>query len=234
MPDQPALRVRGLHTFYGSSHVLRGVDLCARRARVTALLGRNGVGKTTTLESIMGVVDSRRGAIEVLGEDVARQPSWRRARKGLQLVRQGRHVFPSLTVRENLDVRAAHRAAGRLERLLERFPSLRARLGVPAGRLSGGEQQMLVIARALQAAPAVLLLDEPSEGLAPRVVGELEGLIRELREDGMTIVLAEQSLPMALAVADDVHVLARGRVVFTGSPDELRAAPGLQAEHLGV
>jgi branched-chain amino acid transport system ATP-binding protein len=233
-PPVPSLAVRGLHAGYGSSEVLRGVDFDARPGAVTALLGRNGVGKTTTLGAIMGIVPTRAGRIELLGEDVARAPAFRRARRGLQLVRQGRHVFPSLTVRENLDVAAASGTEQRLEHLHERFPNLRARLGVPAGRLSGGEQQMLAIARALLAEPKVLLLDEPSEGLAPQVVAQLQGFARELGDDGLAVVLAEQNLPLALAIADVVHVLGRGRVVFTGTPDELRAAPEIQREHLGV
>jgi branched-chain amino acid transport system ATP-binding protein len=209
------LRVEGLHAYYGSSHILHGVSLDIPKAKVGAVLGRNGVGKTTTVRAIMGLVQSRTGYIWLGEQDIVDWPPHRIARAGVAYVPEGRLVFPDLTVIEN--IRVAQRVPARkwtLHRLFDLFPSLAARSRHNGSQLSGGEQQMLAVARALATDPKVMLLDEPSQGLAPLVVRELARVIGQLRDEGVTILLVEQNLKFAEAVADHVCMLVKGRTVY--------------------
>ena len=230
------LIVDDIHTYYGDSHVLQGVSLRVAEGEAVALLGRNGVGKTTTIASIIGFTPSRGGRILFRGQDITRAPSHVTARLGAGLVPQGRAIFPTLSVRENITLAARNAASGgwTLARVLEPFPPLAARLSHRGGQLSGGEQQMLAIARALMTNPALLLLDEPSEGLAPLIVAEIGQIIAELRAQGLSILLVEQNLSLALGVADRVYVMNKGRIVFEGTPDQLRADQQVLQNYLGV
>jgi len=209
------LRVKGLHTYYGPGHILHGVDLHIPEAKVAAVLGRNGVGKTTTVRSIMGLAPPREGHIWLANQDIAGWPPHLIARAGVAYVPEGRLIFPDLTVVEN--IRVGERTAAKqwtLERLFELFPSLGERARNRGSQLSGGEQQMLAVARALATDPKVMLLDEPSQGLAPLVVRELANVIGRLRDEGVTILLVEQNLKLAEAVADEVFVMVKGRTVY--------------------
>ena len=228
------LEVAGVHTFYGDSHVLHDVSLTVADGEVLTILGRNGMGKTTLIRSIIGFTPPRAGAVRLKGENVAGLAPYRLVARGVALVPQGRRVFPSLTVRENLDV--ARRGTGRWsrERVYELFPRLRERAGNRANKLSGGEQQMLAIARALMCNPELLLLDEPTEGLAPLLVREVGRVIGELKREGLSILLVEQNLPLALGVADRVHILSRGQIVYSGTPSALAADEDVKSRHLGV
>jgi len=216
-----ALEVEGVHTYYGESHVLQGVSLRVDPGEVLAILGRNGMGKTTLIRTIIGFTPPREGRVLYEGTEITRLPPFRMVALGMALVPQGRRVFPSLSVRENLDV--ARRGEGRwsLEQVYALFPRLRDRAGNRANKLSGGEQQMLAIGRALMSNPDLLLMDEPTEGLAPLLVREVGRVITELKRSGLSILLVEQNLALALSVADRVHVLSRGQIVHTGTPAEL-------------
>ena len=232
------LAVEGLQTFYGKSHVLREVSFTVPAGEITVLLGRNGAGKTTTLRSIMGLTPPRAGAVRFKDRDITGQPPHRVFRLGVGYVPEGRQIFPHLDVGENL--RLAERAAGddtrwTLERILEYFPLLRERWRQRGRSLSGGEQQMLAIARALAGNPELLTLDEPSQGLAPRLVRELEAILVRLRGEGVTILLVEQNARMALAVSDQVLVLGKGTLVFAGPTAEFhRREPELRGRYLAV
>jgi branched-chain amino acid transport system ATP-binding protein len=218
------LRIEGLNTYYGTSHVLQGVDLDVPTGRICAVLGRNGVGKTTTVRSIMGLVPPTSGRVLLDGQDIAGWSPHLIARAGVAYVPEGRLIFPDLSVLEN--IRVGERKPARiwtLDRLLTLFPSLRERAGNRGWQLSGGEQQMLAIARALVSDPRVVLLDEPSQGLAPLVVRELGGVIRKLCAEGVTILLIEQNMKLAEAVADELHVMVKGRIVFGATPAVFRA-----------
>ena len=230
------LEVRGLHTFYGSSHILQGVSLAVRPGSVVALLGRNGAGKTTLIRSIMGLTPPRRGEILFHGSSLAHLSPERIARLGLGLVPQGHRIFGSLTVQENLAVIARSGGSGRwtTEAAFRLFPRLRERHAQLAGTLSGGEQQMLAIARALVANPELLLMDEPSEGLAPQIVREVGRVIGRLKEEGLSTLLVEQHIRSALRVADYVYVMSRGQIVYEGTPADLRARHEVLEQHLGV
>jgi branched-chain amino acid transport system ATP-binding protein len=209
------LQVVGLHAYYGQGHVLQGVDLEVPAGSIAALLGRNGVGKTTTLRSIMGLTRPRRGQVMLAGRDVAGWAPHRIVRVGVGYVPEGRMIFPDLTVIENIQV--AQRTPARqwsMERLLALFPALAERRRSKGSQLSGGEQQMLAVARALVTDPRVILLDEPSQGLAPLVVEELTRLIVRLREEGVSLLLVEQNLKLAEAVADVVYVMVKGQMVY--------------------
>jgi branched-chain amino acid transport system ATP-binding protein len=234
-PTAAVLEVRDVHTFYGESHVLHGISLTVDAGEVVTILGRNGMGKTTLVRSVIGFTPARSGTIRFKGADVTRWPPFRCVERGMGLVPQGRRVFASLTVRENLEV-AARGTSGRwtLGKVYELFPRLRERERNRAPKLSGGEQQMLAIARALMTNPELLLMDEPTEGLAPLLVREVRGAIAELRREGLSILLVEQNLPMALSVADRVHVLSRGQIVHSSTPAELAANPEVQSRYLGV
>jgi len=228
------LELHDVHTYYGESHVLQGVSLAVAPGEVVTILGRNGMGKTTLIRSVIGFTPPRRGSVRFKGEDITRAPSFRTVGRGMGLVPQGRRVFPSLTVTENLDV--ARRGHGRwtLERVFELFPRLAARGENRANKLSGGEQQMLAIGRALMSNPELLLMDEPTEGLAPSLVREVGRVIHELKLEGLSILLVEQNLPLALSVADRVHVLSRGQVVHSCAPGELMANEEIKSRYLGV
>jgi branched-chain amino acid transport system ATP-binding protein len=229
------LDVTDLHTYYGDSYVLQGISLSVQRGEVVGVLGRNGMGKTTLIRSIVGFTPPRQGRVVFKDREITGWPSNRIVALGLGLVPQGRRVFPSLTVVENLSV-AASRNGGpwTIERTMDLFPRLRERARNRAGKLSGGEQQMLAIARALMSNPELLLMDEPTEGLAPLLVREVGRVIDTLKREGLSILLVEQNLPLALRLADRVHVVSRGRIVHSSTPDELWKNTEVKARYLGV
>ncbi len=230
------LEVREIHTYYGDSHVLQGVSFEVNKGEVVCLLGRNGAGKTTTMRSVMGVVPPREGKITFLGEETTGLPPYRMVKKGMAYVPEDRRVFPDLTVEENLEVAyIAARREGRwnVEVILELFPMLNRLRNRKAGHLSGGEQQLMVIARALMANPAMLILDEPCEGLAPIIVEELEGVIMEIRQE-VTILLAEQNAPFALRVSHRGYVIEKGRIKFHGTTKELMENQEIQSRYLAL
>jgi branched-chain amino acid transport system ATP-binding protein len=232
------LDLENVNAYYGDSHILRGVSLPVPEGEVTCLLGRNGAGKTTTILTIMGYLKPHPGRIRFRGQNIAALPPYRVARLGFGFVPQERGIFPSLTVRENLTVfaRAGARGNGRwtLERVFKLFPSLRARERNLGFQLSGGEQQMLSIARALMLNPMLLLLDEPSEGLAPMIVQEIVAVLKNLKREGLAILLVEQNLHTALAVADRHHVMNKGEICFSGSSVELESNEFVLRNYLSV
>ena len=229
------LHVNDIHTYYGDSHVLQGISLKMESGQVLGILGRNGMGKTTLIRSIIGFTPPRSGQVFFKERDITAWPSNRVIKLGLGLVPQGRRVFPSLSVLENLTV-ADKRNGGpwTVERVMELFPRLRERRENRAGKLSGGEQQMLAIARALMTNPELLLMDEPTEGLAPLLVREVGRVIENLKSEGLSILLVEQNLPLALHVADQVHVLSRGRIVHSCSPQALWTNDEIKGRYLGL
>ncbi len=229
------LALSDVHTYYGESHVLQGITLSVSPGEVVTILGRNGMGKTTLMRSIIGFTPPRRGRVRFKGDDITRWPPYRMVERGMALVPQGRRVFASLTVRENLEV-ARHGQRGRwtLPRVLELFPRLGDRVQNRGNKLSGGEQQMLAIGRALMTDPDLLLMDEPTEGLAPLLVREVGRVIAELKREGLSILLVEQNLPLALSVADRVHILSRGQIVHSSRPAELMANEEVKSRFLGV
>jgi branched-chain amino acid transport system ATP-binding protein len=233
-----ALRLSGINALYGDSHVLHDVSFALDAGRVLALLGRNGAGKTTCMSTIIGFLPPRNGEIRLFGEPITRLQPEMISRRGVGFVPQGRRIFSTLTVRENLIVARRSRTGAAkswtLERVCELFPRLEERLGQAAGSLSGGEQQMLAIARALMGNPRLLLMDEPSEGLAPLIVAEVKRTLVRLKEEGQSIVLVEQNATLALDIADDVAMLNTGRVAFVGRVDEVRNNETLLTQHLGV
>jgi branched-chain amino acid transport system ATP-binding protein len=230
------LELRGVQAQYGKSRVLHGVTLDVRESEIAVLVGRNGVGKTTTLDAILGLVDVTGGEVCFEGQRVSGLPPHEIPRRGIGYVPQGRRIFPELTVRENLEIGCVRGALDRqvLARVFGYFPRLEERLWQPGGTLSGGEQQMLAIGRALLGKPRLLLLDEPTEGLMPSLVALVEDTVRRLREEGVTILLVEQNLTTALAVADRVYVMEKGEVRVTATPAELRARPEVLSRYLGV
>ena len=229
-----ALFLHEIDSLYGDSHVLHGVSLALREGRLLALLGRNGAGKSTCLNTVMGWLRPRKGSIEVFGTSIGGLAPEAIVAKGVALVPQGRRVFPTLSVRENLIVAQRGRGQWNMERVYQTFPRLRERSAQAAGSLSGGEQQMLAIGRALMGNPRVLLMDEPSEGLAPQIVAEVGRIIAGLREEGLSIVLVEQNLGLALSLADDVAIINTGRIVFAGTAAEMAADHEVVDRHLGV
>jgi branched-chain amino acid transport system ATP-binding protein len=233
-----ALSLTDVNAFYGDSHILHGVSFALRPGAVLALLGRNGAGKTTCISTIIGFLKPRDGEIKLFGEPIQGLNPERISHLGIGLVPQGRRIFPSLTVRENLVV-AQQRAKTtekpwNIERIYDMFPRLRERHAQFAGTLSGGEQQMLAIGRALMGNPRVLLLDEPSEGLAPLIVAEVGRTVRRLKQEGQSIILVEQNLQLALEVADQAVILNTGRCVFTGDAADMLNNEELIAQNLGV
>jgi branched-chain amino acid transport system ATP-binding protein len=231
------LAVQDVHTYYGDSYVLQGISFRVERGQVVGILGRNGMGKTTLIRSIVGFTPPRRGRVVFKERDVTGWPSNRVIALGLGLVPQGRRVFPSLSVQENLAVAARARdgaAPWTVARVMDLFPRLRERAQQRAGKLSGGEQQMLAIARALMTNPDLLLMDEPTEGLAPLLVREVGRVIESLKRSGLSIVLVEQNLPLALRLADQVHVLSRGRIVHSGSAAALWENHEVKSRYLGL
>ena len=233
-----ALTVTGVDTYYGDSHVLHGVGFTLRAGTLLGLLGRNGAGKTTSMSTIMGFLKPRRGEIRLFGDAVAGLPPEAIARRGICLVPQGRRIFRSLSVRENLVVaqqRMKHGGvAWSLDRVYGIFPRLRERDAQTAGLLSGGEQQMLAIGRALMGNPRVLLMDEPSEGLAPQIVHEVGRTIAQLKAEGLSIVLVEQNTKLTFDLADDICIINTGRVVLQGPCEQVRVNDAAIAQHLGV
>ena len=234
-----ALDISGVDAYYGDSHVLHGVSFALQPGRLLGLLGRNGAGKTTCMATIMGFLKPRRGSISLYGEPVAGLAPDAIARKGICLVPQGRRMFRTLTVRENLMVAAqTHKDGGgagwSIDRVFQLFPRLAERHGQVAGSLSGGEQQMLAIGRALMGNPRVLLMDEPSEGLAPQLVAEVGRTIAQLKAEGQSIVLVEQNIKLTLDLADDVVIINTGRVVFRGTADRIKLDDAIVSQHLGV
>ena len=237
---EPELLVDDVHTFYGDSYVLQGVSLSVGKGTVVAVLGRNGVGKTTLVRTVIAFTPARRGRVLFAGQDVTRLPAYRIAQAGMALVPQGRRVFASLTVRENLEIANGRSAPGRasldwtLDAVLHVFPRLRERLSNRGGTLSGGEQQMLAIGRALIANPQLLLMDEPTEGLSPYVVEEIKQLILRLKQSGLSILLVEQNLELAVGVADLVYVMDKGRIACSVTPTELMANEPMMETYLGI
>jgi branched-chain amino acid transport system ATP-binding protein len=229
------LEVQGLNSYYGDSHILFDVGLRVEKNEVVALLGRNGAGKSTTLKSLMGVVTPRTGSVTLDGEELAGKKSHAIARAGMQLVHEERRVFGSLDVEENL-ILAGLIAPGKwpLERIYELFPRLRERRTSRGTDLSGGEQQMLAIARALIRDPKIILLDEPFEGLAPLIVRELMNVCRKLAEAGLTIVIVEQNLAATLALAQRVYIINNGHIVHEGPAEEIKAQPQILQRFLGL
>lgn len=233
----PLLELKGVHTYYGLSQVLFGVDLQVESAEIVALMGRNGVGKTTTLRSIMGLTPARDGTIHFQGQDITRTPTYEIARRGISWVPEDRRIFPELSVADNLDIGrrdGAGKGYWNIERVFDLFPDLRAISGRRGGNLSGGQQQMLTIARSLMTNPTLLLLDEPSEGLAPLVVAALQKQVALLRETGLAIVLAEQNLEFVLSLSDRVYILEKGEVKFTGRAEDVRGNDALLHRYLTV
>ena len=238
------LKTVDVHAYYGDSHVLQGVTLDVAKGAVTAVLGRNGVGKTTLCRAIIGLTPPRAGSVIFDGVDIARLPPHRIFNMGISLVPQGRRIFSSLTVRENLAIAvrspqsrqsgASDAEGWDLPKVFSVFPRLLERSANRGDELSGGEQQMLAIARALVACPTVLIMDEPTEGLAPMLVAEVADVIRRLRDEGTSILLAEQNAAFAVKVADAVHVMSKGTVVYSGDPAALWDDEAIKTQLLGV
>jgi len=228
------LRVEDIHTYYGDAYVLQGLSLEVGEGQIVGLLGRNGVGKTTLVSSIVGFNRPRRGRIVFKGADITRLNSFETVRKGMGLVPQGRRVFASLTVEENLRVARSKTGAWSLKRVYELFPRLEERRRQRAKTLSGGEQQMLAIARGLMTDPDCLIMDEPSEGLAPIIIQAVWQAVSKLKQQGLSILLVEQNAALALQLVDHVHVMSKGRVVYSGTPRELWADEGVKSRYLGI
>jgi branched-chain amino acid transport system ATP-binding protein len=230
------LEVQDIHTYHGESYTLQGVSLTLRKGQAIAVLGRNGVGKTTLIRSIIGFTPPRRGRILLNNEDITRRPAHEIARAGIGLVPQGHRIFPSLNVRENLTVAAREQngSAWGLEQVLDLFPRLGERLNNRGNKLSGGEQQLLACGRALMGNPELMLMDEPSEGVAPLLVRELGRIIVQLKESGTSILLVEQNIPFALKVADYVYLMSKGKIVHECTPAELAKNEEVKARYLGV
>jgi branched-chain amino acid transport system ATP-binding protein len=218
-----ALSAENLHTYYGKSHILHGVSLAVAEGKITAVLGRNGVGKTTTLRSLMGLTPPRQGRVTIFGEETTRWPTFRIAASGVGYVPEGRRIFANLSVEENLKVPAARSGAWTISRIYELFPSLAERRFNRGRQLSGGEQEMLSIARALLLNPRLLILDEPSQGLGPLIVREVFRIVSTMRDAGISVLLVEQNARMSLEIADDAYVIDDGSVVYAGPARELAA-----------
>jgi branched-chain amino acid transport system ATP-binding protein len=231
------LQAQGLQTFYGRSHILHGVSLEVNEGEIVALLGRNGAGKTTTLRSIMGLTPSREGSVTIFGQDASRMPTFQIAALGVGYVPEGRRIFPNLTVEDNLMVPLVRPGAWTVDRVFQYFPALAERRRNLGRQLSGGEQEMLSIGRALLLNPRLLLLDEPSQGLAPLIVKEVFRIIAAMRNEGISVLVVEQNVRVSLAIADRAYVLDDGKIVYSGSAAELagdeervRAMAGASAE----
>ncbi len=232
------LSVRGIEAFYGSSQVLFGMDFDVSAGEVVTLLGRNGMGKTTTIHSLIGIVRARGGRVEFEGADITQLPSYKIAKLGIGLVPEGRQVFPNLSVRENLVATAANRRNSAnpwtLEKVFEMFPELETRRTSMANLLSGGEQQMLAIGRALMTNPQLLILDEATEGLAPLIRQEIWACLRRLKDEKLSIVVVDKNIADLVKLADRHYIVEKGRVVWSGSSDDLVADPTIQERFLGV
>ena len=216
-----ALKAEGLHTYYGKSHILHGLSLEVSKGEIVALLGRNGAGKTTTLRSLVGLTPPRRGSVHIFDTDTTKWPAHRVARYGVGYVPEGRKIFGNLTVEENLLVTHARPGPWTLARIYERFPRLGERRKQPGRQLSGGEQEMLAIARPLLLNPQLMLLDEPSQGLAPLIVKEVVQIVSSMRDEGLSVLLVEQNAPLCLSLADRAYVIDDGRIVYSGTAADL-------------
>jgi len=236
--DVALIDARGIHTYYGVSHVLRGVDFVVRRGETVGLMGRNGMGKTTLLRSVLGLVRPRSGTVRIAGTDVTQAATHAIVRKGIAYVPEGRGIFPSLSVRENLLMAARPGADGRrdwtFERVMRTFPRLAERLEHGGAQLSGGEQQMLTIGRALMTNPDLLILDEATEGLAPKISREIWGIIGQIKQAGIAAVIVDKNFAAVSAIADRALILVKGATAYEGSTAELRAQPELRMKYLGV
>jgi branched-chain amino acid transport system ATP-binding protein len=231
------LAVENIHTYYGEAHILQGVSVGVNEGEVVTLIGRNGAGKTTTLKSIMGITRPRRGRVMLRGQDITALGTHEVAQRGIAWVPEERRVLPNLTVLENLRLGrlgARGNGADDFDGVFATFPRLRERIGHLGRFLSGGEQQMLAIARGMVASPAIMLVDEPTEGLSPMLVQTLTAVLRDINGKGTTILLVEQTLEVALALSHRLYVLDQGRVQFEGTPDELRRDPTIQQRFLGL
>ncbi|MBS4214329.1 ABC transporter ATP-binding protein [Neobacillus rhizophilus] len=229
------LSLKDVHSYYGASHILQGVNLEVKKGSAAVLLGRNGMGKTTAIHSIIGFVTKKEGEISFEGENVINLKSHQIARKGIGIVPQGRRIFTNLSVKENLTVFANQEQGGwDLEKVYKLFPRLKEREKSHAGNLSGGEQSMLSIGRALMRNPKILLLDEPTEGLSPLMVGEVMEVIVKLKEAGMSMLLVEQNIATALSIADDVYIINKGRIVYHDRPEELKKNMDIAYHHLAI
>lgn len=238
MSAAPLVEATGLHTYYGSSHVLHGVDFTVARGETVALMGRNGMGKTTLLRSLLGLTPPARGRVAIDGRDMTGAHPHQIAREGIALVPEGRGIFPNLSVREHLVMAARPDRGGRREwtlaRVLETFPRLAERLDHGGAQLSGGEQQMLTIGRALMTNPALLILDEATEGLAPIISREIWAILRKIRATGIAAVIVDKNHAAVTAVAERAVILVKGRVVFADTTAALRERPDVLRRHLGV
>ena len=231
---EPLLDVHGIETGYGLSQVLFGLSFSISAGEMVTLMGRNGMGKTTTVRSIMGITPPRAGAITFLGNAIQKAPSYRIAKAGIGLVPEGRQVFPNLTVRENLVATATKRGPWTLDKVFSLFPQLKERISNYGNQLSGGEQQMLAIGRALMTNPQLLILDEATEGLAPLIRAEIYRSIERLKAEGLSILVIDKDVAALTRVADRHYVLEKGRVVWSGASAELAAAADVQHRYLGV
>jgi branched-chain amino acid transport system ATP-binding protein len=230
------LRVRDLHAYYDRSHIVQGVDLQIGQGEIVSLLGRNGVGRSTMIKAIMGLVQ-REGSINFKGRDIGRAKSFEIAKAGLGYVPESRDIFPTLTVRQNLllgEKRGQTKTRWSVEEMLGLFPNLRERADIAAGVLSGGEKQMLTMCRTLMGDPDLIMIDEPTEGLAPRIVDQVGELLQEMLRRGVSVLLVEQKLTIALKVSSRVLVMGHGRIVFEGAPDDLDKNPAIRSEWLEV
>jgi branched-chain amino acid transport system ATP-binding protein len=236
--SEPLLQARGLHTYYGTSHILHGVDFAVACGETVALMGRNGMGKSTLLKSMLGLVPPREGGVSVKGRAVTGVAPHAIARMGIAYVPEGRGIFPNLSVRENLLMAARPGADGQsdwtFERVMETFPRLAERLSHGGAQLSGGEQQMLTIGRALMTHPDLLILDEATEGLAPLIAREIWAIVRRIKAAGIATIIVDKNFNAVSAISDRVVILVKGSVVFEGASSDLRAHPELHRQHLGV
>lgn len=233
---QMILKLEDIHTYYGDSYILQGISLQVPEGSVIGLLGRNGAGKTTLVQSVVGFTSVRKGSIIFKGTDITYLPIYKIVRSGIGLVPQGRRIFPSLSVQENLLVSTSSRGAGNwnMDKVLDLLPILKVRVSHPAGKLSGGEQQMLSIALCLVGNPDLLLMDEPSEGLAPLLLRDLKDTLQVFKEKGLSILLAEQNLKFVLDLADDIYIITSGKIVYNSSPEELWQNEEVKYLYLGV
>lgn len=238
MSPAAILEAQGLHAYYGTSHILHGIDFTVRQGEAIGLMGRNGMGKTTLIRTLLGLVPARRGAVRVDGKDMTQAAPHRIARLGIAYVPEGRGIFANLSVRENLLMAARPGTDGRnlwsLERVLETFPRLSRRLSHGGQQLSGGEQQMLAIGRALMTNPRLLILDEASEGLAPLIAREIWRILAAIRSSGIAAIIVDKNFAAVSAIADRNVVLVKGKIVFEGSGSELTAQPELMQQYLGI
>ena len=236
--SNPIIEAREIHTYYGDSHILHGINFTISAGETVSLMGRNGMGKTTLLRSLLGLTPPRRGTVKVFGRDMTGAPPEKVVRTGIAFVPEDRGIFPKLTVRENLVMAARSGPNGRrewdLDRVLDTFPRLAQRMTNMGNHLSGGEQQMLTVGRALMTNPDLILLDEATEGLAPLIRNEIWSVVRQIKESGIAAVIVDKDLKALLAVSDRNIIISKGRIVFEGSSEELASNPELHKQHLGI